>query len=84
MYNTIYDDEGHGLEVWRERQARRRASQICKRVGLRISDEYLEHLDIKQVRRIISAGLGLIEVLEGRGQAHRSAVVRTAGREPNA
>lgn len=61
MYNTLYEDESHGLKVWEERQARRRAAEICRRVGLRITPEYLDQLDIKSVRRIIREGLGVLE-----------------------
>lgn len=63
MYNTLYDDEDHGLDSWRERQARYRAAQICRKVGLRISPDHLERLDIAQVRKIIAEGLGVIEAM---------------------
>lgn len=66
MYNTLYDDENHGLEIWKERQSRRRAAYICRRVGLKISNEYLDQFELKQVLRIIREGLAVLETMESR------------------
>lgn len=64
MYNTLHDDENYGLEIWKERQSRRRAANVCKRVGLKISSEYLDQLELKQVLRIIREGLAVLEAME--------------------
>lgn len=64
LYNTLYDDENHGLEIWKERQSRRRAAYICRRVGLKISNEYLDQLELKQILRIIREGLTVLEAME--------------------
>lgn len=61
LYNTLYDDENHGLEVWRERQTRSRAANICRRTGFKISMEHLETLDLNQLKRIIREGLAVLE-----------------------
>lgn len=76
MYNTLYDDDNHGLEVWREQKARQRALRICTRVGIRISSEYLDTLDIKQVRRIIREGLGVLEAMDSLSPVRRAAPER--------
>jgi hypothetical protein len=61
LYNTLYDDENHGLERWKERQARRRAADICRKAGLTIERGHLETLDLKQLKRLIREGLALLE-----------------------
>lgn len=83
MYNTLYEDDDHGLEIWREREARKRAFRICRKAGLRVSAQHLDLLDSKQIRRIIREGLGVLEAMESLPPEHGFASRRARLRERN-
>lgn len=61
MYNTLYEDENHGLDLWKEKQARSRAAAICRRARIQVTQDQLDALDLKQIKRIIREGLAVLE-----------------------
>lgn len=64
MYNVLYDDENHGLELakWKREHTEllNRARGLCRRVGITVDIDQLNNLTINQLRIVVGTVLDLL------------------------
>jgi hypothetical protein len=61
MFNTLYDDDNHGLDLARLKKSQSRALRLCRRVGIKVTAEHIGTLSQKQLSVIIGNALAIIE-----------------------
>jgi hypothetical protein len=61
MYNTLYDDDNHGLELARLKKSQGRALRLVEKAGFNFSSVDIESLSQQQLNKVIAISLAAIE-----------------------